>query len=200
MIDLALAAREDAEVDGLLVHLKKFQSVTKHLQKSHVSLSEAHALFDDLHAFYPEMHHLSPAHAIVPNKPFENAILKVIAGSERDLSAVEVRLMERFKEARDDSDGEEHEERHGYAEAVLDRERKRRRISEAQRSEYIPLSWTPSTNNENERVFSKNKHVFSEFRRGLHTRTLEALMFLKINRALWDLKMIHYIIVKHPQE
>ena len=160
LIDLVLAARQDAEVDGLLVHLKKLQSVTKHLQKSHVSLSEAHVLFDDLHALYPELDHLSPAHAIVPNKSFDSAVLKLIAGSDRDLSAVETRLMERFKETREDSDGEEHEERHDYAEAVLDRERKRRRISEAQRSEYIPLNWIPSTNNENERVFSKNKHVF----------------------------------------
>ena len=187
------------EEDLLLYPVISRNSVTKHLQKSHVPLSEARALFDDLHAFYPTLHHLSPAHAIVPNKPFESAIMKVIAGSERDLSAVESRLMERFKTNNEDSDGEEPEQRHDYAEAVLDRERKRRRISEAQRSEFIPLNWIPSTNNENERVFSRNKHVFSDFRREMHTDTLEALMFLKVNRALWDLKTVHYIIVKHPQ-
>jgi hypothetical protein len=199
LIDLVLTAREDAEVDGLLIHLKKFQSVTKHLQKSHVPLNEALALFDDLYAFYPELHHLSPAHAIVPNKPFESAIMKVIAGREQDLSAVEARLMERFKTLNEDSDGEEPEGRNDYAEAVLDRERKRRRSTEAQKSEYIPLDWIPSTNNENERVFSKNKHVFSDIRRAMNTNTLETLMFLKADRALWDLKTVHYIIVKNPQ-
>ena len=126
--------------------------------------------------------------------------MKVIAGSERDLSAVETRLMERFKTANEDGDNVEPEERHDYAESVLDCESKRRRITEAQRSEYIPLNWIPSTNNENERVFSKNKHVFSDFRRAMNTSTLEALMFLKTNRDLWDLKTVHYIIVKHPQE
>ena len=200
LIDLVLTAREDAEVDGLLLHLKEFQSVTKHLQKSHIPLNEAHALFDDLHALYPETNHLSPAHAIVPNKQFESAILKIIGGGDRDLSAVEARLMERFKTDSEESDEGEPEERHDYAESVLDRERKRRRNTEAQRSEHIPLNWIPSTNNENERVFSKNKHVFSEFRRGMQTRTLEALMYLKINRALWDLKTVHYMIVKHPQD
>ena len=108
--------------------------------------------------------------------------------------------MERFKTNNEDSDDEEPAQRHDYAEAVLDRERKRRKISAAQRSEFIPLNWIPSTNNENERVFSKNKHVFSDFRRAMHTNTLEALIFLKVNRALWDLKTVHYIIVKHPQE
>jgi hypothetical protein len=52
------------------------------------------------------------------------------------------------------------------------------------------------TFNHVERLFSMSKRVFSTKRRSLLPRTLEALLFLKQNRSLWNSSLVSSIINK----
>ena len=112
--------------------------------------------------------------------------------------------MERFllvDEEEDDSSEEqmtyEEQENVNVAQAILEREQKRRKLNqEGRKSEYIPLEWIPATSCEAERLFSLYRKVFNEFRPGMSMKTLEALLFLKINRELWDSRTVHYCTIR----
>ena len=61
-------------------------------------------------------------------------------------------------------------------------------------SRYIDTRFLIPTTNHVERLFSMSKRVFSSKRRSLLPRTLEALVFLKQNRPLWNLSMVSSIV------
>ena len=207
LIDLVLTAREDSEVDGLLTHLEKFESVTKTLQGRTTNLDTANLLFEELLAMYDDLHHLKPEHPIVTYKAFESGMLKILRGSEKDLTVAERAYMERFLITEDNTNTEiadvDAQGSLNFAQAILEREQKRRKLNQGvAKSEYIPLDWIPVTSCEAERLFSLCRKIFTEFRRAMTTKTLEMLIFLKINRELWDMRTVHYsgIRVQDPAE
>lgn len=52
--------------------------------------------------------------------------------------------------------------------------------------EYIALDQVGATSNAVEQLFSKAKHLLQPCRRGVLPRHVEALLFLKENRPLWN--------------
>jgi len=62
---------------------------------------------------------------------------------------------------------------------------KKRKISD----EYIDLGFIVPTSNCVERFFSVAKYVYSPNRQSLLPMNLEAVLFLKVNKALWDKKI-----------
>ena len=60
-------------------------------------------------------------------------------------------------------------------------------LAERPTSKYIKLGWIPCTTCEVERLFSKCRHIFSEFRKGLNPETMEIILYLRMNRAYWDI-------------
>jgi hypothetical protein len=57
-------------------------------------------------------------------------------------------------------------------------------------SSYINLDFIVPTSNCVERLFSLAKHVFRPSRQSLLPYNLEAIMFLKANRELWDINVV----------
>jgi hypothetical protein len=74
-----------------------------------------------------------------------------------------------------------------FAEQAL----KQQRIQEmTECSKYVNTNFLLPTLCVVQRLFSQAKRVFSPRRRRLHTKTLEALLFLNQNRKLWNLAMV----------
>lgn len=83
----------------------------------------------------------------------------------------------------------------GYADRVLQRSKRQRLTlgcNEVRR--YPNLRWIPPTSNDAERLLSLCKQFFSEFRKALIPRTLEALIYLKVNIAYWDIRTVAGVI------
>ena len=74
-----------------------------------------------------------------------------------------------------------------FAERALKRVRVQEKI-------YQDVSFTLPTSNVVERLFSTAKFVFSELRRSLLPRNSEMLLFLKLNRDLWDLRLLGKVV------
>jgi hypothetical protein len=74
-----------------------------------------------------------------------------------------------------------------FAERALKRVRVQDKI-------YQNLSFICPTSNVVERLFSTAKLVFSDLRRSLLPRNLEMLLFLKLNRDLWDLGLVGKVV------
>ena len=64
----------------------------------------------------------------------------------------------------------------------------------------MPTSWIPNGTCEVERLFSKCKHIFSQFRKAMTPATMEILLYLKVNRQHWDQDMVAYIVQGNDDE
>ena len=62
--------------------------------------------------------------------------------------------------------------------------------------QYQPLLFIPPTSNICERFFSlaKLKLVYSDLRKAMKCTTLEMLLFLCLNRHLWDMEMVQKVV------
>ena len=63
-------------------------------------------------------------------------------------------------------------------------------------NEFIDLSFIPPTSNIVERLFSAARLVLTDYRKSMSPYTFECVMFLKINRDLWDASLVSNIVVK----
>ena len=61
-------------------------------------------------------------------------------------------------------------------------------------SGYINTKFLLPTSNDVERLFSMTKIIFNTKRRSLNPLTLEALVFLKRNRSLWNLAQVGVVV------
>jgi hypothetical protein len=66
-------------------------------------------------------------------------------------------------------------------------------LEEEDRKKYISLNWINPTSNVVERFFSILKRVFNPNRRGMNADNLERILFLKMNKMLWDLNDIVFL-------
>ena len=134
------------------------------------------ALIEDL------SHHLSSNAKIVHSPHFESGLVKVIRdGDNCTLSPLQKLALEKLKI--DGATNPSPQKDMSFAERALKRVRVQEKI-------YQNLSFICPTSNVVERLFSTAKFVFSDLRRSLLPRNLEMLLFLKLNRDLWDLGLV----------
>ncbi len=67
---------------------------------------------------------------------------------------------------------------------------KRRRLSGDSLDQYIDCSFCVATSSTVERLFSSCKHVLKDEHKCMSPIIFEALIFLKENKAFWDLPMV----------
>ena len=187
-MSLVLEDFEEDELKLLTENLTKINSVTLTLQREHgVTLSDIRTLFDGLISKFPDMeHHLSTSAKVVQNKDFENGIVKCLEKKHSELTMSEkgaLRKLERDTQIEDVA-----EESESFAKDLLVA---KKRKTEA---EYVSLEFIPGTSNICERFFSKGKLTHGMLRQNLSPMHLEAFLFLRINRKLWDAEIISTLV------
>ena len=201
--------------------MKKLESVTKKLQDCETTLSDIRVLFDFVIENFPTMaHYLSSDAEIIQDPILERAIVKIQDG--QPLTAEEIASAQCFEVPTSASPAievstQEHSE--SFAEIALKRRkvatpalvssyRSRRgsRASNRGRSsrrrecdfpvqpQYPSLHYIPPTSNMCERFFSLAKLVYSDLRKAMKRTTLEMLLFLRLNRHLWDMEMVLKVV------
>lgn len=172
-------------------HLAKFADISHNLQRKGLLLDKARFYFNAIVKDYPSMHkYLAPDTSIVHNPTFESAIVKLLQNQERDLSdfercAVQVlRLPQTQTISHEHEDGEDGTNLSYFQEI----EAKRRRLE--MRTEYILPNFLPATSCTVERLFSSAKWVLSDVRKRMSPILAEAILFLKFNRRLWNMKTV----------
>ena len=108
---------------------------------------------------------------------------------EDQLTSEEAESVKKLK-AYEVADGETQ----GTTLSIVERALKKQRLKMKHPSSYIDTKFLLPTTNHVERLFSMSKRVFSSKRRSLLPRTLEALVFLKQNRSLWNLSMVSSVV------
>jgi hypothetical protein len=185
ILKLMLSPEESHTLEGLQPLMKKMASLTKAVQRDDLTMADVRHLFDKAMEDMPGLAlKLSRDAAIVKDKDFEQAVVKVQTGQELSLTREEELSLRRFElpneaeeaEAKGDDEGD-------YATGILNR--KRRRVTR-----YIPMKFITPTTCEVERLFSIAIRVFTDTRRSLLPLNLEAVLFLKANRSLWDAKLV----------
>ncbi len=192
--DIVLTNRERRDLDDLMIHLSKFQSITKNLQVKGCSPLTVREVFDAMiENEYPDMeHYLAPESDIVNNPKFESGLVKILARNHLSLTSEEKRAVSNLLKTTSSSpssQGNENSEtsQMGYFEEL--QKRKRQRLSDEQ-VRYVDCSFCVATSNVVERLFSACKHVLTDQRKCMSPIMFEALIFLKVNREIWDLAMV----------
>jgi uncharacterized protein YueI len=124
----------------------EFETVTKTLQESKLTVMEVRLIFDEIINIYPSMsHHLDADASIVRNTAFESGIFKVIANEFDSLNEEEFEVLEPFRrvEERDSVD---------VAQGLVQRALKKQKRAHV--NQYYDLSYIPPTSNVCERLFS----------------------------------------------
>jgi hypothetical protein len=184
---------EERQLRKCLTDLKHFQSVSLLLQTKGTPLSDAQNMFTWLATKFPDT-----ACKLLPefttkrlNRNFESAIVKIQNNTEHLLTVEESEAMAPFLIALDGNDevdvalDDEAEDDHDDVHSMLKRARKD--IPAAVGStKYINLSFIQPTSNCVERLFSRTRKVWREDRKKMTPSHMEMLMFLTINRDLWD--------------
>jgi hypothetical protein len=179
--------------------LTKFDQITVMLQREGMSFVEARRILDEVLVDYPEFtHHLGASASIVENPRFEKAIMKITTAtplSEEERCAASCLLLDVTLRAESESGAGSHpvlgsdddEEGGGgnYAKK-LERRLKRQKRNNDGSDNYINFDVLPGTSVNCERLFSLARHILSDTRKKTSPRLFEALLFLKVNRKLWD--------------
>lgn len=187
--ELVLTPSKRRLLDELMGHLKKFQSITKCLQRKGVSAKEVRLVFDAIIDDYPEMDEYLDSNANIVNNPdFENGLFKIMSKEIASMSSAEKRATSRLKnpESPNIHSTSDTQEEGGYYEQLL----KRRRLSSETSDQYLDCSFCVATSNTVERLFSACKHVLTDERKCMSPIMFKALIFLKINKEFWDLTML----------
>lgn len=179
--------------------LRDFKSVTESLQRQDITVLESQALFQSLIDEFPIFEfrsYLDTSASIVHNTSFEDAIIHIQSGNEHELLDIEkdtVRSL--ILPNSQEGDAEADDSTLSFAERAL----KRQRHQQCKVSAYINTNFLLPTSNHVERLFSMAKRVFSPKRRRLQHRTLEALIFLKQNRSLWNMALVATVVNGMPE-
>jgi hypothetical protein len=193
---LFLSGADTEDARELLEILKVVESVSKSLQKEDTTrnnLYTARLLFDNLINDLPGLNlapQLGPNAAIVHNKFFESAIVKLQAPIEVRLTGAEAEAVKVFKidastAGADDEGKEEEGPVEGYAEKIL-REAAEKASKKQKKSEYRSVAHVASNSNRCERLFSSTKLVMTDQRKCMDPSTLEMITILDENSDLWD--------------
>jgi hypothetical protein len=204
--DLIPSASEHQSILALIEDLKKFESVSKHLQAGgadRLNLGSARSLFQALYDEFETrgpLTHLRPTDRIVHSPIFESAISKIQGGQEGDLSTLEADAVKIFLKPDVGSDTiQETDSSMSFAQKYLIREAllKRRRTSS---QKYRSTEHVSPTSNSCERLFSAARLIMSYLRSGMDCDSCGMLLFLKVNLRLWeDPKILDEIMSEQKQ-
>ncbi len=198
--DVMLRPTQKHELDSLHRWLALLEKATLKLQQENLDMGQCRNLFDRIVVFFPETRrYLTPDAAIIHSPSFEIAVVKVLRQEEESLEEAERTALskllhpERFvnhcvdfddiREPEDLSETDIH--------AICEGSVKKRRMNV---SDYIDFSFIPPTSNIVERFFSRAGNVYDKERRSLTADHLEAVMFLMMNKCLWNGQMLDEII------
>jgi hypothetical protein len=186
--------------------LADFESVSKALQRGgekRLSRYEVRGLFDDLVDKHDSVDrplvHLFSDGAIVNNKAFENAIVRIQGGEEDRLSRLEVAAVKMFKKvaalpAGAGGAAPQQIAALGFADRRLEASQAAKR-ARTEQSSYRSTSHVSSTSLICERLFSNCKLIMNHLRSSMDPDSLALLLFLKVNRNFWkDATIIDDII------
>jgi hypothetical protein len=197
---LVLPLSKADELMALVKICQEFEGYTLVLQEDGLMLHEVRDLFDKLMERYPTMDiYLAPDSHIVCHPSFESAVVKVLDGKEGLLTAAEkVEIARLLLDQPEPVPVTDVEAVHPRAIASMELKAKRRRLDTPPPSTYLNMRFILPTSNIVERVFSKTKLVFTEQRQRLLPTTLEAIVFLAVNRAFWDASTVEQAIRQQP--
>jgi hypothetical protein len=185
------------EVDALSRGFKllvNFNAITVMLQGEKMSFVKTRNIFNVLIADFPEMeHHLGTESHLVTDTNFEMGVMCLAGGmplTQYQLTAVAnlAKTDERGGDAAFNNemvDTEDRGEDESYAVRVVKR-LKMQMQEHTQREKYMTLDIIPGTSVNCERLFSLAKHILTDTRKNTSPLLFEALLFLKVNRNLWD--------------
>ena len=196
----------------LLDTMQKLESVTKKLQDPKLTMSDVRVLFDFVIENFPGMsHYLSADAEIIQDPILERAIVKIQDGQQ--LTAEEIARAQCFElpaTAVTTAEANAQEELESFAEMALKRRRITSTVSASvsggrkrcQRDitdipvqpQYQSLHFIPPTSNICERFFSLAKLVYSDLRKAMKRTTLEMILFLRLNRHLWNMEMVQKVV------
>ena len=185
--------------------MTKFGAITVMLQREAITLVEVRNVFNIIVADYPDMrHHIGDDSHLVLYPAFENAVLRnsmcmpILCPLQRNAVANLLRLEQRHEllgggqvaeyaaSLATDDDEDDFE---NYANRVAKR-LKRQLQAHVPRDQYINLDLIPGTSVNCERLFSVAKHILTDTRKNTSPLLFEALMFLKVNRNLWNQRSV----------
>ena len=188
------SGREMIELQKLLDDMAQFESITKKLQESTISLSDVRSLFDTVIESYPTMnYYLADDAQIVHCPEFESGIVTLIDGNVDELSETQINQLKVFDTAVINL-AEEETPCKNLAEQAM--RNKRRKVSTARDHHYINLEFIPPTSNVVERLFSSARLVLTDYRKSMTPYTFECVMFLKFNATMWDINTVSKIVGK----
>ena len=149
---------------------------------------------------FPDMgleHHLGPDSSLVIDKNFEDGVMAISKNVPLSLQqqAAVVNLVVKARQGGDAAGRLEastileeqagHEEE-SYAARVAKRLKVKKFENGVGREQYVNVEVIPGTSVNCERLFSLAKHILTDTRKNTLPILFEALIFLKVNRSLWD--------------
>ena len=155
-------------------------------------------LFDKLLNKYPMLvRHLGDAGVIVAKAEFERGIVKLHMGQEPSMTRGEKHQIRRFLNPIEGDDEIEERDGNELLDALQDhRDVKMARV--APTSVYRSVKHVFSTTNIVERLFNRAKIVLSDLRNCMLPRHLDDVLYLRVNRYLWNEVTIQ-MIMDRPQ-
>ena len=208
VLDLIPNADQKRNIRERKQALADFKSVTIALQRMDMSMKESDVLFRSIIDAYPEFDfdaYLGTDADIIHNKALESAVVKIQSNKENTLTDHEKASVEpllllpqvRVQDIEAVCEGGNDDAHLSFADRALKRQRQQESI---ECSRHINTSFLLPTSCVVERLFSQAKRVCSPHRRSLHTKTLEALLFLNQNRELWNVAMVAVIVNERDEE
>ena len=182
-------------------YIMNYILATMQLQKggrAELDLSDVRYLFDKQLNKYPMLvRHLGDTGAIVANAEFEEGIVKLQMGQEPSLTWGEKHQIRRFLKPIESDDEVNERDGSELLDAVQDhRDRKKARV--APPIVYRSVKHVFSTTNIVERLLSRSKIVLSDLRNCMLPRHLEDVLYLRVNRHLWNEVTIQ-MVMDRPQ-
>ena len=123
---------------------------------------------------------------IVQNKDFEKAIVKILTNCETQLNKKESKEVSNMLQKGDIDVKKGTSTKISYYEQL---EQKRRKLNTSV-SQYKDCRFVPATSSSVERLFSVSRWILTGLRSRMSPILFESLLFLKLNRCLWDLKLV----------
>ena len=89
---------------------------------------------------------------------------------------------------------EELETEDGAELSLAERALARKKNQKIEALRYGNLKWIPPTSNIAERLFSKVRHDFSDYRKSLLPVNLESQVFISVNVRFWSVKTVNTVL------
>ena len=183
--------RENEEIDDLVKRLEKLDSVTKSLQHEERTISQARALFDTVMIDFPEAaDRLSTTASIIQSPNFEIGIQKIQSGRANELNPEEKSELKQL-ESSVEQKKKTSSATMSYAERVL---KSQKTGTSEELKGYIDTRFILPCSNICEQFLSKAGYTYNDYRKGLLASRLEGQLFLHVNRSLWGMVDVQYIL------